>query len=164
LETPKPRRMKKIYFFSIGVLFSFLFLGCSKDFLKRYEDRIEGVWDLVDVDRIGFNGSTSGLPFRDGRFIFSDGGSLQYVSMGGDTLQGSWNIRKRWMTGNCYTDDNGNYSCEDRNVRSMQITAINFITQDVRSEYFDEIKFTGTDRFKAYIYSGFSTYVFRFRR
>jgi hypothetical protein len=156
--------MKKIYLFAIAVLFSTFFFGCSKDFLKRYEDRIEGVWDLVDVDRIGFNGSTSGLPFRDGQFTFSDGGSLQYVSTGGDTLQGSWDIRKRWMTGNCYTNDNGNYSCEDRNVRSMQITAINFVTQEVRSEYFDEIKFTGTNRFKAYIYSGFSTYVFRFRR
>ncbi len=157
--------MKKIYSPSILVLITFLFAGCSKDFLKRYEDRIEGgTWTLIDVDRIGFNGSTSGLPFRDGLFTFYDGGSLQYVSTAGDTLQGSWDINKRWMAGNCYTNDNGNYNCDDRRVRSMQITAINFITQDIRSEYFDDIVFTGTNRFKAYIYSGFSTYVFRFRR
>ena len=156
--------MKKIYLLTILVLFSALFISCSKDFLKRYEDRIEGTWNLIDVDRIGFNGSTSGLPFRDGQFTFSDGGSLEYVSTAGDTLKGSWDIRKRWMTGNCYTDENGNYNCDDRYVRSMQINAINFISQEVRSEYFDEIIFTGTNRFKAYIYTGFSTYVFRFRR
>jgi hypothetical protein len=156
--------MKKIYSFTILVSLSFLFFACSKDFLKRYEDRIEGAWNLVDADRFGLNSSTNGLPFRDGLFIFSDGGSLEYISTSGDTLQGSWNIRKRWMTGNCYTNDNGSYNCNDRYVRSMQINAINFTTQDVRSEYFDEIIFTGTNRFKAYIYSGFSTYVFRFRR
>jgi hypothetical protein len=156
--------MKGIYLLSILVFFSSLFVGCSKDFLKRYEERIQGTWNLIDVDRIGFNGSTSGLPFRDGQFTFSDEGSLEYVSTAGDTLQGSWDLRKRWMTGNCYKEDNGNYNCDDRYVRSMQINAINFITQDVRSEYFDEIIFTGTNRFKAYIYTGFSTYVFRFRR
>jgi hypothetical protein len=156
--------MKKIYFISCLVLFFSLLVGCSKDFLKRYEDRIEGTWNLVDVDRIGLNGSTSGLPFRDGRFTFSDSGSLEYISTSGDTLQGSWDIRKRWMTGNCFTDDNGNYNCNDRYVRSMQVIAINFISQEVRSEFFDEIIFTGTNRFKAYIYTGFSTYVFRFRR
>ena len=164
MKTPKPWLMKKIYLFIVIVFSSLLFFSCSKDFLKKYEDRIEGTWTLVDVDRIGLNGSTSGLPFRDGQFTFYDGGSLQYISTAGDTLQGNWNIRKRWMTGNCYTDDNGNYNCNDRYVRSMQINAINFVTPEVRSEYFDEIRFTGTNRFKAFIYSGFSTYVFRFRR
>jgi hypothetical protein len=157
--------MKKFYFFILILLFSSLFFSCSKDFLKRYEERMEGgTWTLEDVDRFGFNGSTSGLPFRDGQFTFSDGGALQYTSTSGDTLQGSWDLRKRRMTGNCYTDDNGNRNCDDRQVRSMQIVVINFVTQEVRSEYFDEILFTGTNRFKAYIYSGSSTYVFRFRR
>ena len=156
--------MKKFYSLTILSTFIVFSTGCSKDFLKRYEKRIEGTWSLIDVDRIGFGGSNSSMPFRDGLFTFSDDGSPEYTSTSGEIYQGSWDIRKRWMTGNCYTYDNGNYHCDDRYVRSMQITAINFTTQDVRTEYFDEIIFTGTDRFKAYIYNGFSTYVFRFRR
>jgi len=71
--------MKKLYFLSL--LFpTLLFWGCSKDFLKRYEDRIEGSWQLTDVDRLGWGGSTSGVVFRDGLFTFSDNGKLEYVS------------------------------------------------------------------------------------
>lgn len=156
--------MKQLYTSVFTILLFVLSSGCSKDFLKRYEDRLEGTWALVNVDRIGLNGSTSGLPFRDGHFLFHDGGTMEYVSTANDTLHGSWDLRKRWMSGNCYTNENGNYDCDNRYVRSMQVNAINFSTQDVRSEFFDDIKFTGTNRFKAYIYSGYSTYVFRFLR
>lgn len=156
--------MKKLYSFIFLLLFCSFFAGCSKDFLKRYEERIEGTWRLADVDRRGWGGSTSSLPFRDGTFIFSDGSSLEYINTSGERYQGSWNIRKRWVTGNCYTDDNGNYNCNDRYVRSLQIHAINFVTQDVITEFFDDIVFTGTNRFNAFIYTGNSTYIYRFRR
>jgi hypothetical protein len=156
--------MKKICSFTIPVLLVFIFAGCSKDFLKRYEERIEGTWNLSDVDRRGWNTSTSSVHFRDGTFIFSDDGSLEYINATGERYQGSWNIRKRWVTGNCYTDDNGNYNCDDRYIRSLQILAINFVTQDVITEFFDDIIFTGTNRFNAFIYTGNSTYIYRFRR
>lgn len=156
--------MKKLYLFILPILFFSLFAGCSKDFLKRYEERIEGTWSLVDVDRRGWNTSTSGVPFRDGTFIFSDGGSLEYINASGERYQGSWTIRKRWVTGSCYTDDNGNYNCDDRYIRSLQIHAINFVTQDVITEFFDDMVFTGTNRFKAFIYTVSSTYIYRFRR
>jgi hypothetical protein len=155
--------MKKLYFLSFWCTV-FLFVGCSKDFLKRYEDRIEGTWELTDVDRLGWGGSTSGVVFRDGLFTFSENGGLEYASSSGQVYQGSWNMRRDWVRGQCYTDENGNYECDDRYVRSMHITAVDFANQDVRSEYFDEIIFTGTNRFKAYIYSGSRSYVFRFRR
>jgi hypothetical protein len=151
--------MKKFYLLAPGLSLFFILTGCSKDFLKRYEERIEGTWTLVDVDRNGWSGSTSGLPFRDGTFIFSDNGNLEYISTSGDSYQGSWNMRKRWMPGNCINGD-----CNDRYVRSLQIHAINFTTQDLITEYFDDIVFTGTNRFKALIYTGTSTYVYRFRR
>lgn len=154
--------MKKIY--SSTLLLSLLFFtGCSKDFLKRYEKRIEGTWELVDVDRIGFGGG-GGFAFSDGRFTFADNGDLGYVSPSGQVYQGSWDIRRDWVNGQCVTDDNGNTDCNDRNVRSLHITAVDFTNQDVRSEFFNEMVFTGTNRFKAYIYSGARTYVFRFRR
>ena len=155
--------MKKIYslFLLLPVI---LFLGCSKDFLKRYEDRIEGSWRLTDVDRIGWGGSTSNVSFRDGLFTFSDNGQLNYINNSGQAYQGSWDMRRDWVRGRCYINENGHNECDDRYVRSMHITAVNFTTQDIRSEYFDEIIFTSTNRFKAYIYSGSRSYVFRFKR
>jgi len=148
--------MKKIY----SILFvSFLLAGCSKDFLKSYENRIEGVWRLVDVDRRGFGGSISQLPFQSGQFTFRDGGQLDYQDDAGNLYEGSWDIRREWVSGNC----NGN-NCDDRQVKALNIVAINFLTQEIRSEYFEEMQFTGTDRFNAYIYSGAHTYIFRFRR
>ena len=157
--------MMKLYFFPVLMISFFLLTGCSKDFLKRYEDRIEGgTWRLTDVDRIGWGGGSENLPFREGQFVFMENGTLEYTNNNGELFRGNWDIRRRWTSGQCYTDENGNYECNDRQVKSMQVTAINFTTQDVRSEFFDEIIFTGTNRFKAYIYSGSRTYVFRFRR
>lgn len=148
--------MKKIY--SLTLLLAVLLLSrCSKDFLKRYEERIEGTWELVDVDRAGIGGGSGSFAFTNGRFTFSENGDLEYVSPPGQVYQGSWDIRHDWVGGQC--DD-----CDDRRVRSLHITAVDFANQDVRSEFFNEMVFTGTNRFKAYIYSGVRTYVFRFRR
>jgi hypothetical protein len=159
----KAMRMKKFYSFTL--LLSILFLtGCSKDFLKRYEKRIEGTWELIDVDRVGIGGGRGGFAFSDGRFTFSENGELEYITPAGQVYQGSWDIRRDWVSGQCSTDDNGNTDCNDRHVRSLHITAVDFTNQDVRSEFFNEMVFTGTNRFKAYIYSGARTYVFRFRR
>lgn len=155
--------MKKIYFLPFAIALV-LFTGCSKDFLKKYDDRISGgVWTLTDVDRIG-GGSTSRLPFRDGSFIFHDDGRLEYTNSLGELYRGNWDIRRDWTSGQCYTNENGRYECDDRYVRSLRVTMVNFNTQDVLSEFFDEIVFTGTNRFKAYIYTASRSYVFRFRR
>lgn len=153
--------MKKHYFIVIFTIIIFP-LSCSKDFLKSYDKRIQGTWRLTDIDRFGF-GSTSSQ-FQNGLFTFQEDGRLVYVSDAGDTSLGSWNINRRWSQGNCYTDDNGNRNCNDRYIRNLSVSVINFNTQQFRSEYFDEINFTGTNRFNAQIYLGAGTCVFRFRR
>lgn len=151
----KTSDMKKLYSFSVVLALCFLAAGCSKDFLKRYEDRIDGgVWRLTDVDRQGFGGSISHLPFTGGQFTFYENGGLRYVNENGREYTGTWDIRREWRS------DGDN----DEQVKALHITAVDFAGQDIRSEYFHEMVFTGTDRFKAYIYSGFHTYVFRFRR
>jgi len=154
--------MKKIYILVMIPLTFLLVSGCSKDAFKNYEDRIEGSWRLDDVDRIGFGNSS--LPFTEGRFIFISPGKLEYTDRFGGLYQGSWDMRRHNIAGNCNTDNNGNRQCDDRNVRSLSITAIDFQTREVRSEYFDEIVFTSTNKFKAYIYLTGRTYVFRFSR
>ncbi len=141
--------MKKLYFTLLSSLL--ILAGCSKDFLKNYNDRIVGTWRLVDVDRRGIGGNTGNLPFRSGQFIFEEDGSLSYVNDAGEVYGGSWNISRQYGV-----NDDGN--------KTLEITAVNFTTQDVRTEIFERIQFTGTNRFKGFIYSGAHTYVFYFRR
>lgn len=153
--------MKKLY--SLSTLFVILisFTGCSKDILKPYDDRIEGVWELTDVNKVGW-GSTN-LNFTDGRFTFYGNGQVEYEDGYGGFYEGRWDIRTRSIP-DCYIDENGNSVCDGRSVRTLSINVTDFVTHDVRSEYFDEIVFTGTNRFKAYLYDGNRTYVFKFQR
>jgi hypothetical protein len=148
--------MKKIYPL---VIVAFLLSSCSKDSFKSYDRRIVGTWQLVDVDRSGFGGSISHLPFQDGQFIFGDNGDLTVNLPSGASYKGSWDIRKEWRPGNC--DGNGN--C-DREVHTLFVTAVDFISQDIKSENFDEMEFTSTNHFKAHVNADFHTYSFRFRR
>jgi hypothetical protein len=141
--------MKKIYL--VSILFSVVvFSGCSKDFLKKYDKRIVGTWRITDVDRIGLGGNTDNLPFTNGTFTFNEGGSLIYVSSTNVTYQGSWDIVKKYIG--------------DETVRSLQVTAVDYGTQQVLTEYYDDINFIATDHFKAQILSGFHTYMTHFRR
>lgn len=127
-----------------------LLAGCSKDFLKPYEDRIEGgTWELHDIDRRGIGGGYDPM-FTGGRFNFLEGGELVYTDAAGNVYDGSWRIRK--------------YNSGDGRIRSLSITAIDFNNQNVRTENFDDMQFTGTDRFRAYVYTGNRTYIFRFKR
>lgn len=153
--------MKKLYSLSILLVVLIFFTGCSKDILKPYDDRIEGVWELTDVDKVGW-GSTN-LNFTSGRFTFYGNGRAEYEDGYGGFYEGRWDIRSRSIP-NCYVDENGNSVCDGRYVSTLSVNVTDFVTHDVRSEYFDEIIFTGTNQFKAYIYDDGRTYVFRFRR
>ena len=141
--------MKKVYI-TVIVSTCTLFAGCSKDFLKSYEHRIVGTWTITDVNRVGLGGSTNNLPFKQGTFNFNDDGSLTYTNVSGDVYKGSWDIRKKWI--------------EDKHIQSLQITAVDFTNQNVLTEYYDDLNFTGTNHFKANIISGSHTYVTHFRR
>jgi hypothetical protein len=141
--------MKNIY--TISVLFCFVvFTNCSKDFLKKYDKRIIGTWRISDVRDYGLGGNTDNLPFTEGSFSFYENGVLSYVNSGNITFRGTWDIVKKIR--------------EDQTVHSLEITAVNYATMQTLSEYYDDMNFTGTDRFKASITSGFHTYVTIFKR
>ena len=141
--------MRKLYTLTSLLCLFVLSSGCSKDFLKAYEKRMIGTWKVTDINRFGI-GSSHNLAFpENGIFTFSEDGQLTY-NESGRTYTGSWDLRKE-------------YQDEDTR-RSLQITAIDFTNQDVRSEFFNEVAFTGTDHFKAFIYSGTRTYSYHFRR
>ena len=141
--------MKKIY--TLSVLLSFvLFLGCSKDFLKKYDKRIIGTWRISNVRNFGIGGDTDNLPFKEGTLTFIEGGSLIYVNSANVTFQGNWDIVKKYR--------------DDETLRSLQVTAVNFTTQQILTEYYDDMNFGGTDHFTANIIATFHTYVTHFRR
>jgi hypothetical protein len=156
--------MKKIYlWFLLAGLFTSLG-GCSKDFLKNYEDRIDdGTWELYDVDHWGA-GSNMGLSFTGGFFQFDPSGQLHYKDDAGNEYEGTWNMDWKEVNGSCTTDDNGNTTCTNRTVRTLQLAVVSFQTREMLTDYFDEILFTGTDRFRAYIYTQYKTHVFYFKR
>ena len=143
--------MNKFYTTAIAISTLVLFNSCRKDF----SERIIGTWDLEDIDRRGWGGSTSNLAFQNGTFEFQEGGALIYTNSFGQVYKGSWDVREEQTYD---SDGNGKYT------RALEINAINFITQDVRTEYFNEIVFKVNNTLKAFIYSGSKTYVYRFER
>jgi hypothetical protein len=142
--------MRKIYTL-VFVLSSVAFTNCSKDVLKPYDERIVGTWKITDVNKTGFGGNTNNLPFKEGSsFIFLRDGTVTYTSSSGSVYNGTWNIERK--------------NLNDETYQSLQITLVNFTTQQVLGEYYDDINFTSTNHFKAWIYSGTHTYITHFRR
>jgi hypothetical protein len=146
--------MKKLYYLLLAG--SLLFLSnCSKDFLKSYDDRIIGTWHIDHVNKIGFGGDTDNLPFKEGNFNFMKDGTMTYTDASGNVYKGTWDIQKKTIN-----DNNGDASV----FRSLQITAVNFTSQEVVSEYYDDISFVGTDYIRAKIFSPYRTYITHLRR
>ena len=141
--------MKQLY--NVSVLLSFLFFSaCSKDFLKSYDRRIIGAWYITGVNRVGLGGNTDQVSFKDGRITFNEDGSLTYINPSGAVYQGHWDIVKKTIG--------------DDTQRSLQLTAVDFASQHVLGEYYDDMNFVSADHFKASIASNFHTYVTHFRR
>ena len=139
--------MNKLY---TPLLFLTISVGCSKDVLRDYEDRIIGSWRISDVDRQGLGGSTSNLPFREGTITFEEGRTLRYESATG-TYEGTWDLVKKW-------DDEG----EKR--QTLHITAVDFAGQSVKGEYYDDLDFRSRNHLVATKHSGRHTYITHFRR
>jgi len=145
----KSTAMKKSYAL-VGMISFILLCGCSKDILKSYENRIIGTWRITDINKFGLGGDIDNLPFQEGTFTFNENGTLTYVNAANVSFNGSWEIRKRIVNG--------------ETIRTLQITAIDFTNQQVLTEYYDDMYFTGTNHFKASINSTLRTYVTHFRR
>jgi hypothetical protein len=146
--------MRKIYT-SLAILSLLSFAGCSKDILKPYDDRIIGTWQIDDIDKFGFGGSINDLPFKEGGTLrFNKDGTLLYTTSSGSAFNGTWDIQKKTVNSG---DDSEVY-------RSLQITAVNFNTQQVLGEYYDDINFVGTNHIKARIMLSTRTYVTHLRR
>ncbi len=108
-----------------------------------------GNWQITDIDDYGF-GNFNNLPFQeDETFSFAEEGRLIHTSAG-KTYEGSWDVRKEHR--------------DEKTIQSLHITAIDFATQDVKTEYFNDVAFTTSNRFKAFINNGTKVYVYHFVR
>ena len=81
---------------------------------------------------------------------FLKNGELEYVNSAGELYKGSWDIQRQ--------------SENEQQKKLLQITAIDFTNQEVRSEAFNDMVFTNTNRFTAFINYNTRTYVYRFLR
>jgi hypothetical protein len=125
--------MNRLYTLTFSTFFLLIFNSCSKDVLKSYERRIIGTWQIKDIDGFGI-GSSVNLPFSEGDlFSFSKDGKLSCTSSS-RIYSGSWDIRRQFN--------------EEETKQSLQITAIDFNSQDVKTEYFNDLAFTTTNRLK----------------
>lgn len=152
--------MRQLYL-ALGVFTLFSISACSKSIFYRTEERLEGTWELEDVRRFGF-GRTPSFPFTEGTFTFTEGGTAEYSNRFGDYYRGSWDLRSNQIGQDCYYDDWGNRSCDTRDVYALNLTLIDFNAQDVRTEFFEEIRFFSRRKFKAYIHRPGTTWVFVF--
>jgi hypothetical protein len=144
--------MKNIYLFLL-LLPCFFLSGCSKDTLRRYEDRIIGTWELYDIDKRG-SGNTSHQEFQPGLFTFREDGTAVYV-LDGVTYNGVWDIDVSSRQTNCDGD-----GCDYETVYRLDIYVTDPASQFTRNELFDDMSFKSSNRFNAYD-KGF---VFQFRR
>ena len=140
--------MKKIC--TLPLLLMLFCCSCSKDILEEYDNRITGTWRITDINRVGFGGKASGLPFQGGSFTFFEQGSLDYTNEAGTLYQGHWDIERRFA---------GNHT-----HYQLHITVADTSGQQVLSETYDDVRFSGSARFKARIFSGLRTYVTHFRK
>ena len=136
------------------VVIAIVAAGCGS--LRPYEDRIVSSWKLTTVKKYGLRrGGTAS--FTQGQFTFYPAGKLEYTDSAGHIYKGTWNMKDtRQVTGF------RNYRSSTVN-NSLYVNVINFDNQDMKSEIFDDILFTGKDKFRAYVY-GERDYTYYFEK
>jgi hypothetical protein len=130
--------MKKIYFLLIPVPFLVLLTGCLA---LNYRDKIAATWELTEV-KISKRDQADSMMFMNGVFRFYSSGNLEYKDRQGHTYSGTWKIKDQRI----YTGENSS-----RTDTNLFITLVDFNNHELKTEIFDDIIFTGPDKFRAYL-------------
>lgn len=146
--------MKKLY--PLALLSLIIFSSCAK---LNPDRKIVGTWKLDDVVKRKFLNNDHLLTgYEPGLFTFYDNGNAVYK--GADTLNGSWGMR---YEDRGYYDSDGNY--QNQNNLTLRIRLYNFTSNKVIDWDFDDAQFKrSSDRLDGFIYSGFASYQYSFRR
>ncbi|MFT3902730.1 MAG: hypothetical protein QM727_06130 [Niabella sp.] len=134
-----------------------VFSGCSKDFLKSYNKRIIGEWELYGINKLGFGSSR--IVFDEGYFIFREDGTLIYKPHDATEYEGTWRIRKSQQQTN---SENG---VSSNTIHNLIISVVNKNDRtDILTESFNDMTFTGTNRFNAIVENQNNQVTYKFKR
>ena len=138
------------------VMIAIILAGCGS--LRPYEDRIVSSWKLTTVKKYGWRKGGE-APFTQGQFTFYPAGKLEYTDGTGHVYKGTWNMKDTRQVAAGFRNFRTNTTVNN----SLYVNVINFDNQDMKSEIFDDILFTGKNKFRAYVY-GERDYTYFFER
>ncbi|GAB2817138.1 hypothetical protein [Ferruginibacter profundus] len=148
--------MKHIYFLVLLSTLILIFSSCAK---LDPESKMPGTWKLDDVVKRKFLHSdhlTTG--YEAGLFRFENNGNATYTDT--ITLTGNWSMYREDRS---YYDGNGDY--QQKNNLVLRIRLANFAANRFIDWEFDDAQFKrSSDRLDGFIYTGFSSYQYSFRR
>ncbi|MFT4093822.1 MAG: hypothetical protein QM640_09275 [Niabella sp.] len=124
-------------------------LGCTKQRLEKFNNRIIGNWNLVEINTFG--AGSSNIVFDGGSFSFSSDHTLIYYDRSHTVYVGSWYI------------DAYNYQDDEGNTETYFILTLD--VSDGSTRKFDQLEIPGfgnANKFKAKTYNTLNvvTYVF----
>lgn len=148
--------MKQIYPFVLLCTSIFIFSSCAK---LNPERKITGTWKLDDVVKRKFlSGEHLITGFEPGTFTFFNNGNAIYQDT--VTLNGYWDMHYEDRS---YYDGNGDY--HNNNNLVLRIRLVNFTVNRFIDWEFDDTQFKrSSDRLDGFIYTGFASYQYSFRR
>lgn len=148
--------MKHIYSLVLLSTAIIIFSSCAK---LNPERKILGTWKLDDVVKRKFlNNDHLITGFEPGTFTFSNNGNATYKDT--VTLNGDWDMRYEDRS---YYDGNGDY--HQNNNLVLRIKLVNFASNRFIDWEFDDTRFKrSSDRLDGFIYTGFASYQYSFRR
>jgi len=145
-------------FYLLTLIFcSVLFTNCKKWYP---ENRIEGTWKLVEVQKRKLLSNDIYLTgYESGSFVFNANGNASYTDAAG-VLTGTWSMHR---SDDGYYGSDGNWHGDRKTIFIVHVN--NFAANRVIDWYFDNIDFRGSgDKLFAYIDRGSYTYRYDFRR
>lgn len=148
--------MKKIYTLVLLCTSIIFISSCAK---LNPERKIVGTWKLDDVVKRKFLSNDHLITgFEPGTFTFLNNGNATYKDT--VTLTGYWDMRYEDRS---YYDGNGDY--HQNNNLVLRIKLVNFASNRFIDWEFDDTQFKrSSDRMDGFIYTGFASYQYSFRR
>lgn len=125
--------------------------GCTKHKLEKFNNRIVGNWNIVEINTFGLG--SSHIVFNGGFFSFRQDNSVTYYDRNNEAYYGNW-----YIDAYTYTDEEGDSETEF------------ILTIDVSNEHqskYDRLEipsFGNANRFKAKVYNSLNTVTYVFER
>ena len=132
------------------------FTSCTKHRLDKFNHRIIGSWNLVEINTFGLGNSQ--IVFNGGSFTFNNDNTAVYYDRNNNTYYGNWFIDAYRTTS---TDSDGNTDTDVDFILSINVS--NGGTKKYDS--FEIPRFGNANRFKAKVHNSLNivTYVFERR-